>query len=141
MGQLNQGQTGKLRSTPKQLNVKAADKFALLFKNMGNNHNAPFMWSDTATVVSGTTEITVASGVKFYDMDLATYGNFAATPNSNPGAAFWVDQDVATNVVKVVVGSAVSDDVTFNVQVMLGADADISIYSTRGTGAPSQAYP
>lgn len=141
MAQLNQGQTGNLRSTPKQLNVKASDRFALLFKNFGNNHNSPFIWSETATVVSGTTEVTVASGVKFYDMDLATYGNFTATPNSNPGANFWVDQDTDTNIVKVVVGSAVGDDVTFNVQVILGSEADISSYYTRGTGAPAQAYP
>jgi len=141
MAQLNQGQTGKLRSTPKQLNIKAADKFALLFKNMGNNHNQPFLWSGMSTVVSGTNEVTIASGIKFYDMDLATYGSFTVTPNSNPGYAYWVEQDVVNNVVKLVTASGVADDVVFNVQTMLGADADISIYSTRGTGSPSQCYP
>lgn len=141
MADLGQGQTGSLRSTPKLLNMKASDKFALTFKNYGNNHNAPFTWSSTATVESGETEVTVVSGVKFYDMDLATYGSFTATPTSNPGDNFWVEQNTTTNEVKIVVGSAVSSDVVFNVQVMLGARADISKYSTRGTGAPQQCYP
>jgi hypothetical protein len=141
MPQLGQAQSGKLRSTPKQLNVKASDKYALMFKNYGNNHNAPFIWSSTATVASGVSEVTVVSGIKFYDMDLATYGNFVATPTSDPGDDFWISQDTETNEVKIVVGTSVSDDVTFNVQVMLGADVDISAYSTRGTGAPQQSYP
>jgi len=141
MAQLGQAQSGSLRSTPKQLNVKASDRYALMFKNYGNNHNAPFIWSGSATVVSGTTVAVLASGIKFYDMELATYGNFVATAKSDPGDDYWINQDESSNVVKLVVGSAVADDVVFNVQVMLGAEVDISIYNTRGAGAPSQSYP
>lgn len=141
MAQTGQAQTGSLRSTPKQLNVKAADKYALMFKNYGNNHNMPFIWSSEVTVVSGTTEATIASGIKFYDMELATYGNVVVTPQSDPGAYYYVTQDTDLNVVKVAVGTSVSDSVVFNVQVMLGASADISTYCTRGTGAPQQSYP
>jgi len=141
MADLGQGQTGSLRSTPKLLNIKASDKYALVFKNYGNNHNAPLFWSSTATIDSGATEVTVSSGVRFYDMDLATYGSITVTPTSNPGANFWVEKDTVNNTVKIVVGSAVGADVVFNVQTMLGASADIGTYSTRGTGAPRQSYP
>lgn len=141
MADIGQGQTGSLRSTPKLLNTKASDRYALMFKNYGNNHNAPLFWSSTATIASGDTEVTVVSGVKFYDMDLATYASVTATPTSDPGASFWVEKDVVNNEVKIVVGSAVSGDVVFNVQTMLGACVDISAYSTRGSGSPQQSYP
>ena len=128
MAQLGQAQTGSLRSTPKQLNVKASDKFALVFKNYGNNHNAPFIWSSVVTVADGTTEVVIADGLKFYDMDLATYGNFTVTAKADPGSRYWIEQNETTNVVKLVVGAAVTGDLEFNVQVMLGANVDIATY-------------
>lgn len=141
MTQLGQAQTGSLRSTPKQLKVSASDKNAALFKNMGNNHNIPFMWCSTATVTSGTTETTVTSGVSFYEMELATYANVVATPTSDITGDYYLDVDTGTNVIKLVVGSAVSADVDFNVQFMLGQEIDITTLNTRGTGAPAQSYP
>lgn len=141
MAQLGQAQTGNLRSTPKQLKVSASDKSAALFKNMGNNHNIPFMWCGTATIESGETEMTVASGVSFYDMDLASFANVTATATSNPGASYWVESNTDANTIKLVVSSAVSGDVDFNVQFMLGPGIDISTLNTRGTGAPAQSYP
>ena len=141
MPQLGQAQTGSLRSTPKQLSMTTSDKHALIFKNYGNNHNAPFIWSSTATIATGDTEVVTASGIKFYDMDLASYANVCATPTSDPGSRYWVDYNTTTNVVKIVVGSAVSADVVFNVQAILGGTVDISKYHTRGTGAPQQSLP
>jgi len=141
MTQLGQAQTGSLRSTPKQLKVAASDKSAVLFKNMGNNHNVPFIWSGVATMASGTSEVVLASGVSFYEMDLASYANTTATPTANPGAYYWIDNDVATNVVTLVAGSAVSEDTVFNIQFMLGNSVDVSVLSTRGAGAPAQSYP
>lgn len=141
MAQLGQAQTGSLRSTPKQLKVSASDKSAALFKNMGNNHNIPFMWCSTATVVSGTDEVTVTSGISFYDMELATYANVVATPTADISGDFYLDYDTSANTIKLVVGSAVSADVNFNVQFMLGQEIDITTLNTRGTGAPAQSYP
>ena len=141
MPQLGQAQTGSLRSTPKQAKISASDKGAVVFKNMGNNHNVPFMWSASATVVSGTEETVLASGTKFYDMDLASYASVTATPTSDPGDSFWVEFDTDANTIKLVVGTAVSADVDFNVQFMLGSKIDVSALSTRGTGAPAPSYP
>jgi len=141
MPDLGQAQTGSLRSTPKQIKMTASDKAAAMFKCMGNNHYVPFIWS-TQAVVSGTaTEVTVASGVKFYDMELASYANVTATATSDPSDAYWVEYDTGVNTIKIVVGSAVPADVTFNVQFILGSGIDISTLSTRGTGAPAQSYP
>jgi len=141
MPQLGQAQTGSLRSTPKQLKMTASDKAAAVYKNMGNNHNVPFIWSASATVASGTTEVTLASGLKFYDMDLASYAVVTATPTADPGARYWVDHDTSVNVIKLVIGSTASDSVEFNVMFMLGAPIDVSTLSTRGSGAPAQSYP
>ncbi len=141
MPQLGQAQTGSLRSTPKQTKVTASDKSAALFKNMGNNHNVPFIWATKVMVRNGTTEVVLAEGVSFYDMNLATYANVTATPTTDPGTSYWIESNTAQNVVKLVVGSAVSGDVFFNVQFVLGNGIDMSTLKTRGTGAPAQSYP
>ncbi len=141
MPDYGQAQVGSLRSTPKQIKLSASDKSAVIFKCMGNNHYVPFVWSAQVVVASGTTQATVASGVKFYDMELATYANITATPTSDPGARYWTECDEAANTIKIVVGSTVSDSVKFNVQFVLGVGIDISELKTRGTGAPAQSYP
>jgi len=141
MPQLGQAQTGSLRSTPKQLSMTTSDKHALIFRNMGNNHNMPFIWSTTATILTGATEVVVATGVKFYDMELATAGNFYVTPTEDPGSRYWVDANTGTNVVKIKLQTAPAADITFNVQCILGNTVDISKYHTRGTGAPQQSLP
>jgi len=141
MPQLGQAQTGSLRSTPKQLKMTASDKAAAVYKNMGNNHNVPFIWSASATVSGTATEVELANGLKFYDMDLASYAVVTATPTSDPGDVYWVEHDTGANTITLVVGSAVSADVEFNVMFMLGAPIDVSTLSTRGTGAPAQSYP
>lgn len=141
MPDLGQAQTGSLRSTPKQLKLTASDKAAAMFKCMGNNHYVPFEWASQATVASGTTSVLLASGVKFYDMELASYATVVATPTSDPGDRYWVEQDTAANTIKLVVGSSVSADTVFGVQFTLGNGIDISTLSTRGTGAPAQSYP
>ena len=142
MPQLGQAQTGSLRSTPKQLSMTTSDKHALIFKNYGNNHNAPFVWSTTATIATGETEVVTASGIKFYDMDLASYANTVVTPTSDPGGYYYVSNDTVNNVVKLYASTAVTTSgVVYNVQFMLGNSIDVSTLSTRGTGAPAQSYP
>jgi len=141
MPQLGQAQTGSLRSTPKQLKMTASDKAAAVYKNMGNNHNVPFIWSASATVSGTATEVELANGLKFYDMDLASYAVVTVTPTSDPGDTYWVEHDTGANTITLVVGSAVPADVEFNVMFMLGAPIDVSTLSTRGSGAPAQSYP
>jgi hypothetical protein len=145
MPDLGQAQTGHgvkaLRSTPKQLKLTASDKTAAMFKCMGNNHYVPMLWAGTATVASGTTAVVLASGVKFYDMDLATYATVIATAKSDPGGDFWVAHDTGANTITLTIGTTAADAIDFNVQYMLGPGIDISTLSTRGTGAPAQSYP
>ena len=141
MAQLGQAQTGSLRSTPKQLKMTASDNSSVVFKNMGNNHNVPFIWAASATVASGTSGVVLASGVKFYDMELATYANTVVTAAGNPGGYYWIANDTDANVITLYTSSAVSADTDFNVQFMLGNSIDVSTLSTRGTGAPAQSYP
>lgn len=138
---MRQAQTGSLRSTPKQLKLSASDKTDAIFKNMGNNHNVPLSWSAAATVASGTDEVVLASGIKFYDMDLASYATVTATPTSDPGGNFWVDKDEELNVLKLVIDSTASDDIVFDLRFSLGSNIDLSTFTTRGFGAPAQSYP
>jgi len=143
MPQIGQAQTGSLRSTPKQLKVTGSDISDVLFKCMGNNHYVPFMWSSTATLSGSETEVVIASGTKFYNMELASYATITATPTSNPGGNFWVDKDVSSNVIKLISSTAPggSDTVDFDLHFSLGASIDISELNTRGTGAPAPSYP
>jgi len=141
MPQLGQAQTGSLRSTPKQLKISASDKSAVVFKNMGNNHNVPFIWSAIATVATGQTTVVIADEVKFYDMELASYANVTVTALSDPGANYWVDYNTGTNVITLTLDTAASSDIDFNVQFILGPAINVSELSTRGTGAPAQSYP
>ena len=136
-----QAQTGDLRSTPKLTTIKGDDNLCLVYRNMGNNHAYPFIWSDTVTH-SGT-ETVVASGIKFHGMELATCGNIVATPSADVGAAvtYWVDKDTATNVVSIKSSGGDVNNVDFDVIFMLGADADVSNIYCRGNTGASQSLP
>lgn len=143
MPQIGQAQTGSLKSTPKQLKIAGSDISDVIFKCMGNNHYVPFMWSATATLSGAETEVTLASGTKFYNMDLASYATVTATPTSNPGGYFWIEKDTTSNVIKLVASTAPggSDTIDFELHFSLGASIDISELNTRGTGASAQSYP
>lgn len=126
-----QAQTGRRKSTPKSANMKADDSRKIVWKNVGNNHNYPMIWGDTVTM-SGT-EVVVASGVEFHGMDLATYGNITVTPRSEVTTPIYVTRDTVENVVKIESTASVTAD--FDVQFMLGANADaryIESYVCRG---------
>ena len=135
-----QAQTGTLYSTPKLTTIKGDDNLCLVYRNMGNNHSYPFIWSDTITH-SGT-ETLVASGIKFHGMSLVTSGNIVATPSTDPGAgvSYWIDKNVTTDVVSIK-SSAGMDNVDFDIIFMLGADADVSTLYCRGNTGASQSLP
>ena len=98
MAQLGQAQTGTKASTPKVCALKGDDNLKVIWKNMGNNHTYPLLWGSNHTVASGVTTITLASGIKFHGMELATYGNVQASPNWNAGASY-ITKDTAANTV------------------------------------------
>ena len=132
---VGQALTGKRASIPKIANIKADDSKKMIFKNVGNNHAYPMIWADTVTM-SGSA-VVVASGVTFHGMDLATYGNITVTPRSEVATPIYVTRDTVENVVQIESTASVTAD--FDVQVILGANADarfIESYACRGnTGA------
>jgi len=141
MPDINIGQQGTLKSTPKLTRINGDDAMALIYRNMGNNHAYPFIWSETVTVASGAAEVTVISGVKFHGMEAATYCNVTATPASDAGDEHWVEKDTVNNVIKVKVGSSVSADTNFDVIVMVGMDPDVATIACRGNTGARQMLP
>ena len=116
-----QAQTGKTKSTPKVVRVNADDGNAVLYRNLGNGRRLPFIWGDTFTLASGTTEVVVSSGVSFNDHDVAG-GVVTFSPTSSSGAALttYIDKNTTDNVVKLVADVAPSEDCDFDVMFMLG---------------------
>ncbi len=121
MADLGQAQVGLLRSTPKLTRINGDDNLKVIWKNMGNNHAYPLIWGSEHTVASGVTTITLASGVKFHGMELATYGNIQATPNWSAGDNY-ITKDTAANTVTFTCATAGADAGTSSVDVryMLG---------------------
>jgi len=117
----------KSRSIPKVVRVNAGDGEAVLYKNLGNGRRVPFLWGNTVTLASGTTEVLVSSGVEFNDHKVAD-GVVLVTPLSTAAAnlTFYIDKDTANNVVKVVSTAAPSADVEFDILVFMGDGVEYS---------------
>lgn len=136
-----QALSGTRRSVPKICRINGDDNLKLVYRNLGNNHAVPFLWGDSFTLASGTQEIVVASGIKFHGYDLASYGNVTASPMSDVGSRWWVEKDTTDNRVLIKSSSTVSDDVDFDVKVMLGVDPDMEALYCRGNRGTSPSYP
>lgn len=137
---LGQAQTGTLSSIPKVCKIAGDDNMKMLWKNMGNNHNTPFIWGQTVTF-SGT-EGVVASGIKFHGSNLASIANVIVTPLSDPGATrIYVEKDTGSNKISIKSTASISST-SFDVQIMLGVtDPDISTISCRGNTGASPSFP
>lgn len=122
MSQLGQAQVGTLKSTPKVCTVKGDDNLKVIYKNMGNGHAVPMLWTDTITVASGSTTATVSSGIKMHGLALASYANVQVTAaDANAGEySYYITKDTGTNVISLVTSSAVNDNAVFDVKFMLG---------------------
>ncbi len=72
MPDLNIGQQGTLKRTPKLTRINGDDNLPIVYRNMGNNHAYPFIFAGNVTV-TGTEAVTVMSGVKFHGMPAADY--------------------------------------------------------------------
>jgi hypothetical protein len=117
-----QAQVGKTKSVPKVVRVNASDGESVLYRNLGNGRRLPFIWADTFTLASGSTEVVLSSGVSFNDHDVAG-GVIQITPLSEPAAEldYYVSKDTDNNVVKLKVKTAAAnDDCNFDVMFMLG---------------------
>lgn len=143
MSSLGQAQTGKMRSIPKVGNAKVDDNLALVYRNGGNNHNYPFQWSSTVTMLSGDSEVTVASGIKFQGVDLADVDNcsFTFAPYGNPGGSLYVDCDDTLNIVKIKSTAGAPADVVIKVFCMLGKSPDMEKLSSRGNKGAMPSLP
>jgi hypothetical protein len=141
MPDINVGQTGLLKSVPKLTKINGDDALKVVYRNMGNNHAYPFIWADTVTVASGATEATIVSGVKFHGMDAATYCSVVATPESDPGARFWVEKNTSLNTVKIKIGSSAAGAIKFDVVCVMGIDPDIASIACRGNTGAVQSLP
>ena len=132
MPDLNIGQQGKLKSTPKLTRINGDDALPIVYRNMGNNHAYPFIFAGSLTEdASGT--YTVMSGVKFHGMAAADYcfvtvgGTVSAT----------VVKDSVANTVAITMASG-----TVDYMVMVGLnDYSIGDIACRGNTGARQMLP
>ena len=139
MPQINVGQQGKLKSTPKMTRINGDDNMKAIYRNMGNNHAYPMLWATNVTH-SGTETVLVVSGTKFHGYELVDYANVTATPLSDPGAAsYWIDKNADG---KIYIKSSASMSATvFDIKIMLGEDFDYSIFNCRGNTGAAPSLP
>ena len=139
MPDLNIGQQGKMKSTPKIVRINGDDDKKAIYRNMGNNHAYPFVWASTATM-SGTSMV-LASGIKWHGYDLASYATIVATPDWD--TTCYVTRNTGTNVVTLSVGTAATVSGTGNVSLMfmLGSDLEVDGLYCRGNIGAAQNLP
>jgi len=111
------------KSIPKVVRVNADDDKACLYKNLGNGRRVPFLWADTITLASGTTEILVASGISFSNFKISE-GKFSITPlGSEDVGRYYIEKDTVSNMATLKTTSVVDNtDVDFDIMVFLGDD-------------------
>ena len=136
-----QALSGTRRSMPKICRINGDDNMKMIFKNLGNNHAVPFLWGDSFTLASGTTEIVIASGIKFHGRELASYGNVTASPMSDPEHRWWVEKDTTDNRVLIKTDTVNLLDVDFDCKFMLGVDPDMESLYCRGNRGAMPSYP
>lgn len=129
------------RSIPKICRINGDDNLKMIYKNLGNNHATPFLWGDKFTLASGTSEIVIASGIKFHGKDLATYGNVTASPMADVGSRWWVEKDTTWNRVLIKSSANAPDAIDFDCKFMLGDDPVIESLYCRGNRGTMPSYP
>lgn len=140
MPDLNIGQQGTLKSTPKLTRINGDDDKKVIYRNMGNNHAYPFVWAATATMASGTQSVVVASGIKWHGYDLATYASVVATPEGAMGY-LTVTKDTVANTITIASSAAPSADASISVMFMLGNEMVVEGLYCRGNDGATQSLP
>jgi len=137
----NFGLLGIRSSTPKIVRINGDDSSKIIYRNLGNNHAYPYIWAGTVAVSSGTTTVTIASGIKFHGYEAGTYATVSVTPNWNAGDVY-ITKNTAANTITATTGNAGADAGTSELDVlfMLGEDAVLTGFMCRGTGNPQQSY-
>lgn len=131
-----QALSGTRKSIPKICRVNGDDNLKVIYRNLGNNHAYPFVWGDSFTMVSGASEVVIASGVKFHGYTLASYANVTASPCGDPLGRWYIDKNTGTNVIKIKSTATMTGDVVWDVKFILGEDPSLeSIYCRGNTGA------
>lgn len=134
MPDINIGQQGLLKSTPKLTRINGDDYLPLVYRNMGNNHAYPFIWAESVTVVPGVN--TVLSGVSFHGMAAASYS--MVTVGGTVGTAPYVIKDTAANTISI---NATASG-TVDIIVMVGYPTpDIAALACRGNSGAAQSLP
>lgn len=139
MPDINIGQQGLLKSTPKLTRINGDDALSLIYRNMGNNHAYPFVWAEQITL-SGTEELLLASGTKFHGMEAADYCNVVVTPAARPTGAIYVVSDPSTKTVTIK-STASESNLPVNVMVMVGIAPDVAAIACRGNTGAAQSLP
>ena len=140
MPSVNIGQQGTLNSVPKLTRINGDDDKKAIYRNMGNNHAYPFLWAGTATMVSGTQSVVIASGIKWHGYDLASYASVVATPEGALGY-LTVAKDTNANTITITSSAAASGDTGIAVMFMLGNDLEADGLYCRGNNGASQSLP
>ncbi len=140
MPDINIGQQGSLKSTPKLTKINGDDHNKVIYRNMGNNHAYPFIWAATSTVVSGTNSVVVASGIKWHGYDLATYATVVATPKGDLGT-FYTTADTTANTITLTCESTPAADVDVDMVFMLGGNMSATGLNCRGNTGATQSLP
>jgi len=149
MPQAQTGHSPALKSIPKICRINGDDNRTIVYRNLGNNHAYPFIWGDTYTVVSGTTEAVISDDaavethIKFHGYDLADHGNVIAQPLQDMGTVnWWIEKDTSNKTVKIKVDTDPDpDDFKFDVQIMLGDPADVELLYCRGNKGVTPSLP
>lgn len=141
MPDLNIGQQGKLKSTPKIVRINGDDDKKAVYRNMGNNHAYPFMWASTATLPLSSSSMVLASGIKWHGYDLASYSTIVATPNWSTTCYITKDTDLNTVTLHVGTAPTVSGSNVVDLMFMLGNDLEIDGLYCRGNLGETQSLP
>jgi hypothetical protein len=140
MPQLNIGQQGILKSTPKLTKINGDDSNKVIYRNLGNNHAYPFIWANTATVASGTNSIVIANGIQWHGYNLAEHASVVATPKGNLGY-YYTTADTDANTITFNCETSAPGDTEVALIYMLGAEMNVTGLASRGNTGAAQSLP
>ena len=140
MPNLNIGQQGTLKSTPKLTKINGDDDKKVIYRNLGNNHAYPFVWATTATLVAGTQSVVIADGISWHGYDLATYASVIATPKGAVGG-YYTTVDTDANTITFNCTGTLTEDVDVALMFMLGNEMVVEGLYCRGNTGATQSLP
>lgn len=112
--------------------VHANTKKALIMKEMGNGHVRPYMWGSELTMVSGLSEVLVASGsLGGVCVEDCVYTMTPTTPGDHP---FYIEKDEIEHTVKIKkVTGTVGADAKFDILVFMSTATTVDVADYAGS--------